>query len=799
MFPGHFSKARALAPVTLLAVACAVAAGGAYAQTLGRTTGQSTLVPGPPLDPAKPSFVTLAAGGAAAKRVLRELPRAKAQRGRARRRSSLAYFAQLTDFQLADEESPARLELNSPLLPGPSSWRPQEALMPHAIDASMRQLATFTAASPDRGAKGRRAAMDFGILTGDESDNQQKNEVTWVRQLIEGGQLVDPGSGTRDYSDCSLLDRAALNGRPDDEASRYTGVQDYSDYNGGSGDANFYDPNRLAGPVFTSWPSYPGLMDRAQRPFVPLGLRRGGAPVPTYIANGNHDGLVQGNQSAIASAERVATGCFKHFASNPSRAVNADSAFALPTGFAVPPDEERRFVDRVELKRIYGAGIQADAHGFDFVDPVQNGDSGFTASYYAWEPKPGLRFISLDTVSEGGAVFGSPQGNIDDPQFRWLQGELARANTERKVVVLFGHHPIRSITSATPDETAARCSGRYTNAEGTYSGSPDRHGHDANPGCDLDPRGSSPIHLGGDLARLLSSQKHVIAYLAGHSHSNRVTPCGVAAGCGARGNWWEIVTTATADWPQQQRLVEIMNNRDGTLSILGTPVDQGSPAAIPPSGTVSEALTDDQLAGLARTFAYNDPKETKAANGKPQDGNVELIVKSPYAGAGAGLCAMPTRRVGGKRVDRARLGIRRRAGRGLYPPLSLNRKTAKFDRFCLVGGGFLRLGYPTAGIQKGLPRPELKRIRDRAVIALTSSPAHRLSGVRKGSSTRTVRKRLRGEQRYRVGAYDFYLAASSQARIVVKVRRGKVIEMGLADLRLTAGKKLVARFLHTLS
>ena len=304
-----------LAPAVLLALACAMlTAGGAFAQTLGRTTARTTIVPGPPLDPAKSGFVTLTAGGPAATRVLRELPRAKAQSRRERRRRSRAYFAQLTDFQLADEESPARLELNSPLLRGSSPWRPHEALVPQAIDFSMRQLNHFTSASPDRGAMGRRAAMDFALLTGDQSDNQQQNEVTWVRQLIEGGQTVHPNSGTRDYTNCGLADKAALGGRPDDEAQRYTGVQDYSDYNGGSGDSNFYDPDRPSGGVFISWPRYPGLMDRAQRPFAAVGLRRGDMSVPTYVANGNHDGLVQGNQTAVANAERVATGCFKPFA-----------------------------------------------------------------------------------------------------------------------------------------------------------------------------------------------------------------------------------------------------------------------------------------------------------------------------------------------------------------------------------------------------------------------------------------------------------------------------------------------------
>ena len=46
---------------------------------------------------------------------------------RARRRRSLLYFAQLSDFQLADEESPARVEFvdstANPPFPGSSARR----------------------------------------------------------------------------------------------------------------------------------------------------------------------------------------------------------------------------------------------------------------------------------------------------------------------------------------------------------------------------------------------------------------------------------------------------------------------------------------------------------------------------------------------------------------------------------------------------------------------------------------------------------------------------------------------------
>ena len=56
--------------------------------------------------------------------------------GRERRRVSLAYFGQISDFQLADEESPARVEFLDPDPSGTASsaWRPQEALQVHQVD-----------------------------------------------------------------------------------------------------------------------------------------------------------------------------------------------------------------------------------------------------------------------------------------------------------------------------------------------------------------------------------------------------------------------------------------------------------------------------------------------------------------------------------------------------------------------------------------------------------------------------------------------------------------------------------------
>src|SRR5215210_5016556 len=164
-------------------VALAAATGVSYAEPLGHTTEDQTVVTGPPIAPGS-SFETLAEG-AGSPRVVRTLPTASALGGRSDRRHSLAYMAQLTDFQLADEESPARVEFTD--RGANAAFRPQEAFHPWAIDWSFRQLNNFTSASPIAGAGGARAPMDLALLTGDHADNQQLNEAEWVRKLIDGG------------------------------------------------------------------------------------------------------------------------------------------------------------------------------------------------------------------------------------------------------------------------------------------------------------------------------------------------------------------------------------------------------------------------------------------------------------------------------------------------------------------------------------------------------------------------------------------------------------------------------------
>jgi metallophosphoesterase (TIGR03767 family) len=603
-------RGKAWCAATLVALVASPSAAAHEGSSAHDTSGISTLqqtITGGDRSPGSFSFLRQAAGEPYVVRSDLAAPKP----GRERRRRSLSYLAQLTDFQLADEESPARVEWLDDF-PGEmtgSAARPQEGQVAHSVEASIRQVNHFLRSTVAQG-DGTRAAMDLAVMTGDLADNMQRNETEWVLRLLLGGTL-DPGSGTRDLRGhpCSPSETADFS-----DPSRYTGVQDYDDYHRSP---SFYDPDEPFGPTFGSWPSYTGLMDRAQQPFQAEGLR-----VPSYVLFGNHDALAQGTEDAIRPYEDVATGCLKPLTDVPGgsgletfapsvleRLAEDDPASVMQ----VPPDENRQFVDKRQFKDIFRSG-QSDAHGFAYVDPAELAASNGAASYYGWSPKPGLRFVALDTVSEAGNIADASSGNIDDPQYLWLERELAAAQQRGELVVAFGHHAVGSMEALTPDEAAPPCTVE------------DEHGHDVNPGCDRDPRASTPIHPGSDIRDLFLRYPSVIAYAAGHSHDNRVQPFARPTG----GGFWEIKSPATADWPPQHRLIEVMDNRDGTLSIFGTMLDHDSPIRAPDSGTPASGMTTSALASIGRTLTWNDPDQhPDDADGERTDRNVELVVPRP--------------------------------------------------------------------------------------------------------------------------------------------------------------------------
>ena len=534
---------------------------------LNGTTLDSTVVRGSALNPQ--GYVRLASGPGEPHAVRDELG-TRAQPGRETRRAAVLSFVHLTDIHVIDAQSPARVEFLDRYNDGPgaplffSSAYRPQEMLMPHFSDAMVRAIELVRVGPVT-----RRRFDFALCTGDNTDNAQLNETRWQIDVLDGTPLAQASGDPQRYE-----------GVADQEPTTYDVHYWHPDgAPAGQPDDNY---RRQHG-----YPVVKGLLEASQRPFSPLGLS-----MPWYTAYGNHDGLVQGNFPRSFQLNTVAVGPLKAV-SLPAGASLDDLArrdgTALQDAFTTAParrvtaDPKRKVLSRQEwVQEHFTTGGTPLGHG------LTSDNVKAKTAYYAFDPVPGVRGIVLDTVNPN----GESSGSIDGAQFAWLRARLEEVSGpgRDRLVIVFSHHTIETMTN------------RIVFVD--------------------DPQ---PRVLGPQVRDLLLQFPNVVMWVNGHTHRNRITPFTRADGSGG---FWQVNTAAHIDFPCQSRLLEIVDNQDGTLSIFGTLLDAAAPLSY--GGGLDST---EKLASLARELAANDPQDGRgdASRGAVEDRNVELLVRAPFA------------------------------------------------------------------------------------------------------------------------------------------------------------------------
>jgi metallophosphoesterase (TIGR03767 family) len=450
----------------------------------------------------------------------------------------LLAIAQLSDTHVMDHQSPARAELldrysdpDSPIRAAVGivgSYRAQE-LFTYQVAEAMVRAVRETRSAPLSG-----SPIDLAVVTGDATDNCQRNELRAYINLLDGGR-VRPDSG---------------------DPERYEGVA-----GPGVEDERYWHPDGGGPDLPTSqygFPKVPGVLGAVRRPFPATGLG-----LPWYAVHGNHDNMLQGMIPAAGWLRDFPVSSMK-FVTPPTDidpvtalrrfdGAQVDALLELASGarIAITPDPARAPVTRAEhVREHFRTSGRPAGHGYT----RRNADEG--TAYYAFDHGI-VRCIILDTVNPHGGW----QGSLDLGQLDWLVAELRECAA--RPVLLFSHHSLETMVN------------------------------------DRRPPGAGRRILGPELRDVLLAHPCVVGWVNGHTHVHAIR---AVVEHGAPGGFWQVTTASHIDWPQQARIIELLETPSG-LAIACTVIDSAAPA----SYLAAEDPADPAaLAALARELAAND-------------------------------------------------------------------------------------------------------------------------------------------------------------------------------------------------
>lgn len=516
--------------------------------------------------PQQKMYRTLTTGPGDAFIVRPDLVGADPNPARAGTRRSIAYLGHTSDIHIIDTQSPARLEPVSEFSPTliPGNFRPQEAMGVY-VQAAMVQALNDAAESPVTG-----APMLAVLNTGDNADQLSHLELRWYIDVFDGVP-VTPDSGKQgEYEGVQVWSEAPYAYHPDDPSN---------------------DPFGQYG-----FPRLPDLMNT----IVSQEVTSPGTPCPWYTVYGNHDSIFNGAFGTDESLRNLATGGQKAYAFQAMtldflRGMSADISpisrglnnlrqqLGLNSGFKrITADPARQLLISTDFMQLHLDTPDTPGpvgHGFS----QENVDKGIT--YWQTDIGPALRVFGLDTCN---LVVGA-DGAVPESQFNWLEAGLKQAVQDNKLAIILSHH-----NSLTMENSAMNIFA---------------------PG--------EPLIHGEQFVNMLLNYPNLVAWLNGHTHINTIQ---AHAREGGKGGFWEITTASCIDYPQQSQVIELVDNRDGTMSIFCVTLDHASPAV-----WTNGDFSQKGMASLSREMASNDwVADPLMRRGSPLDRNVELLLPAPF-------------------------------------------------------------------------------------------------------------------------------------------------------------------------
>ncbi len=317
----------------------------------------------------------------------------------------LASFVHLTDMHVMDASSPARAE-HVQLLETVPKWapmlamhRPYELLANHALAMMAETIRRKPVGSTTD------APFEVVLVTGDCTDNAQRNELDAYLSILLGGTLH--------FS--------------------YDGVQSPQ-----AGETGFWCPEPEVPDDWKrrfGYPSVPGLIEAVSAPLTCPGMG-----LPMVAVAGNHDVMRQGTALTSPSYERWAVGDRKARSLAPGFDPADPLAAFLEDPASYINDAPTRGVRAETGRRMLGVGEWAALHAARGVVSGTGGDFVHDLEH--------VRLVVLDTNHP----FGYYQGSVAEPQLNWLEDQIVETD---KLVVLATHHGTETLTNTMQPSPAA--------------------------------------------------------------------------------------------------------------------------------------------------------------------------------------------------------------------------------------------------------------------------------------------------------------------------------------------------------